>query len=182
MRWEWRSDMSAWDDYPEDYRTSQVQSILSAVRAGESAAVIGLSGSGKSNLLGYLAHRWGKAGARPRLVLVDCNRLADVSAAGSFSAWCALPWEIKAPAADELGRPGSGIGSPVGRIYPPWGCCWTASMPWQSTQISQSTAIYAPCATPTNMSWRMSSPPAAPWTHTTSWQSCSSPIPSGLAR
>ena len=76
--------MSAWDDYPEDYRASQVQSILSAVRAGESAAVIGLSGSGKSNLLGYLAHRWGATGARPRLVLVDCNRLADISAEGIF--------------------------------------------------------------------------------------------------
>lgn len=75
--------MPAWDEYPADYRTIQVQSILSAVQAGESAAVIGLSGSGKSNLLGYLAHRWGKAGDRPRLVLVDCNRLADASP-GSF--------------------------------------------------------------------------------------------------
>jgi hypothetical protein len=74
--------MSAWDDYPDDYRTSQVQSILSAVQAGESVAVIGLSGSGKSNLLGYLAHRWGKASTRPRLVLVDCNRLTDLSAEG----------------------------------------------------------------------------------------------------
>jgi len=76
--------MSAWDDYPEDYRTTQVQSILSAVQAGESAAVIGLSGSGKSNLLGYLAHRWGKAGDRPRLVLVDCNRLTDAAPASFF--------------------------------------------------------------------------------------------------
>jgi hypothetical protein len=75
--------MSAWDDYPEDYRAEQVQQILSAVRAGESATVIGLSGSGKSNLLGYLARRWGKEGDRPRLVLVDCNRLADASP-GSF--------------------------------------------------------------------------------------------------
>ena len=76
--------MSAWDDYPEDYRASQVHSLLAAVQAGESAAVIGLSGSGKSNLLGYLAHRWGNASARPRLALVDCNRLADVSAGGIF--------------------------------------------------------------------------------------------------
>jgi hypothetical protein len=76
--------MSAWDNYPDDYRTSQVQSILSAVQAGESAAVIGLSGSGKSNLLGYLAHRWGKAGTRPRLVLVDCNRLVDAAPASFF--------------------------------------------------------------------------------------------------
>ena len=51
--------MSVWDEYPEDYRTSQVQAILSAVQAGESVALVGLSGSGKSNLLGYLAHRSG---------------------------------------------------------------------------------------------------------------------------
>jgi energy-coupling factor transporter ATP-binding protein EcfA2 len=94
--------MSAWDDYPEDYRTSQVQSILSAVRAGESAALIGLSGSGKSNLLGYLAHRWGKAAARPRLVLVDCNRLADLSAAGFFRLLRAALGD-QSTVADELG-------------------------------------------------------------------------------
>jgi hypothetical protein len=76
--------MPAWDDYPADYRTSQVQSILSAVQAGESSAVVGLSGSGKSNLLGYLAYRWGKPDARPRLVLVDCNRLADASPASLY--------------------------------------------------------------------------------------------------
>ncbi len=76
--------MSAWDDYPDDYRANQVQSILAAVRAGESAAVIGLSGSGKSNLLGYLTHRWGKAGSQPRLVLVDCNRLVDAAPASFF--------------------------------------------------------------------------------------------------
>ncbi len=94
--------MSAWDNYPEDYRTSQVQSILSAVQAGESAALIGLSGSGKSNLLGYLAHRWGKAAARPRLVLVDCNRLADVSAAGFFRLLRAALGD-QSTVADELG-------------------------------------------------------------------------------
>jgi hypothetical protein len=94
--------MSAWDDYPEDYRTSQVQSILSAVQAGESAALIGLSGSGKSNLLGYLAHRWGKAAARPRLVLVDCNRLVDVSAAGFFRLLRAALGD-QSTVADELG-------------------------------------------------------------------------------
>jgi len=94
--------MSAWDDYPDDYRTGQVQSILSAVRAGESAAVVGLSGSGKSNLLGYLANRWGKTGSQPRLVLVDCNRLVDATPASFFRLVRAGLGELSA-ADDELG-------------------------------------------------------------------------------
>ena len=93
--------MSAWDETPEDYRADQVQHILSAVRAGESAAVIGLSGSGKSNLLGYLAHRWGKAGDWPRLVLVDCNRLADASPASFYRLIRTALGDISA-ATDEL--------------------------------------------------------------------------------
>ena len=94
--------MSAWDEYPQDYRLSQVQAILSAVQAGESAALVGLSGSGKSNLLGYLAHRWGQAGSRPRLVLVDCNRLAEASAEGFFRLVRAALGDQGA-AVDELG-------------------------------------------------------------------------------
>jgi hypothetical protein len=57
-----------------------VQRLLSAVRAGECAAVIGLSGSGKSNLLGFMVHRLGGPGLA-EFVLVDCNRLAAPSAA-----------------------------------------------------------------------------------------------------
>ncbi len=73
--------MSGWDSYPQDYRFKEVQAILEAVRGGECAAVVGLSGSGKSNLLGYLAQRSGEA---PPLVLVDCNRLAELSTAALF--------------------------------------------------------------------------------------------------
>jgi ABC-type phosphate/phosphonate transport system ATPase subunit len=49
--------MSVWDTYPVTYRQNEVQSILAAVRAGECAAVVGLSGAGKSNLMGFLANR-----------------------------------------------------------------------------------------------------------------------------
>jgi hypothetical protein len=72
--------MSIWESYPETYRSAEVQRLLSAVRAGECAAVIGLSGSGKSNLLGFMAHRLGGPGL-PEFVLVDCNRLAAPTAA-----------------------------------------------------------------------------------------------------
>jgi hypothetical protein len=66
--------MPSWDQYPEHYRCTEVQVVLKAVQAGNSAAVIGLSGAGKSNLLGFLAHRVSVPGVK--MLLVDCNRLA----------------------------------------------------------------------------------------------------------
>lgn len=68
--------MSAWDEYPEDYRAWEVQAILKAARAGECISVVGLSGSGKSNLLGFVAQRF-RTGPGLRFVLVDCNRLEE---------------------------------------------------------------------------------------------------------
>jgi hypothetical protein len=74
------SGLSDWDSYSADYRASEVATILRASRAGESVAVIGLSGSGKSNLLGYLAHR--QSAARHPLLFVDANRLLEPVPAG----------------------------------------------------------------------------------------------------
>jgi hypothetical protein len=65
--------MPTWDQYPQDYRSSEVQTLLRTVRAGDSAAVIGLSGSGKSNVMGFLANRVVMPGVH--LLLVDCNRV-----------------------------------------------------------------------------------------------------------
>ncbi len=73
--------MAVWDHYPENYRVKEIDQLLKAIRAGECAAVLGLSGSGKSNLIGFLAGR--KAGLTPSsvmvpaliLVRVDCNRI-----------------------------------------------------------------------------------------------------------
>jgi energy-coupling factor transporter ATP-binding protein EcfA2 len=93
--------MPVWDEYPQDYRSSQVQAILAAVRAGESVAVVGLSGAGKSNLFGFLAHRWGDPSASPSLALADCNRLPDSSAAALFRLLRAALGD-PAPAGDEL--------------------------------------------------------------------------------
>ncbi len=66
--------MNVWDSYPPHYRQTECQTILAAVRAGESVSLLGLSGAGKSNLLGFLAHRVAWDG---RFVLVDGNRLTE---------------------------------------------------------------------------------------------------------
>lgn len=76
--------MSPWDAFPDDYRSAEVRAVHSAVNAGDCVAVVGLSGAGKSNLLGYLSDRQ-PGGEHPRYVLVDGNRLADPSAAGFLS-------------------------------------------------------------------------------------------------
>lgn len=71
---------AAWSAYPADYRAAESARILSAVRAGECVAVYGLSGAGKSNLMGFLAARAPTDAPRP--CLIDGNRLAEVSAEG----------------------------------------------------------------------------------------------------
>ena len=83
--------MSIWDSYPADYRAREVRAITSTVQAGECVALVGLSGSGKSNVLGFLAHRLGREGVLPGLsgphpafLLVDCNRLAQPTLDGLF--------------------------------------------------------------------------------------------------
>lgn len=75
--------MSVWDSYPPDYRSREVQFILNAVQAGDCVAVVGLSGAGKSNLVGFLANR--SPLAAPRSALIDCNRLPDASPQALFS-------------------------------------------------------------------------------------------------
>lgn len=67
--------MSIWKTYPTNYREEEVQYILKAVQAGECASVIGLSGAGKSNLLGFTANR-PDIFTHPN-TLVDCNRLRE---------------------------------------------------------------------------------------------------------
>ncbi|MFZ6026244.1 MAG: winged helix-turn-helix domain-containing protein [Chloroflexota bacterium] len=72
--------MSVWDIYPETYREKEVQAITWAVRAGECVSLIGLSGAGKSNLMGFLAYR----SVLPQPMLIDCNRLAQPTAEAFF--------------------------------------------------------------------------------------------------
>ena len=75
--------MSLWDDYPRDYRQRETQMILNATRAGESASLIGLSGAGKSNLMGYIVHTQGTP-THP-FVLVDFNRLTQRTPSAFFN-------------------------------------------------------------------------------------------------
>lgn len=46
-----------WSDYPITYRTEQIEIIMGWVTAGESGVVVGGSGTGKSNLAGFLGSR-----------------------------------------------------------------------------------------------------------------------------
>jgi hypothetical protein len=76
--------MAVWDGYPAGYRANEVGRILRAVKAGECAAVLGLSGSGKSNLLGFLAARGSQVAPGIHWVSIDCNRIPNRSAEGFF--------------------------------------------------------------------------------------------------
>lgn len=75
--------MSVWDTYPSDYRKEEVQAICKAIHAGECVSLVGLSGAGKSNLMGFLAHR---VAAKPKFILVDCNSLPGPDSASLFNA------------------------------------------------------------------------------------------------
>jgi len=106
-------------DYPITYRHQECQRILQAVRAGDSAYVIGLSGAGKSNLIGFLAERYAPDGVR--LVHVDLNRLIDNSPNAIFSIirWSQRLTEFwnEQPTAAELKA--SGItNAPILRVKP----------------------------------------------------------------
>lgn len=77
---------SSWDEYPTTYRSHEVQRVLRATHAGESAAIIGLSGAGKSNVMGFIAHCQARAGAPTHhaYLLIDCNRLGERSPAALY--------------------------------------------------------------------------------------------------
>ena len=68
--------MPTYESYPSTYRKDEIESLHAALRQGECAAVIGLSGAGKSNLLGFMASR---AASDTALALVDCNRIAHAN-------------------------------------------------------------------------------------------------------
>ena len=46
-----------WEAYPAPYRTKELQILANWIAAGESGAVVGLVGCGRSNLLGFLCNR-----------------------------------------------------------------------------------------------------------------------------
>ncbi len=64
--------MKNWTNYPETYRNQEITHIHQAVDAGESVSVVGLSGSGKSNLLGFLVY---SPPPQHRYLFIDGNHL-----------------------------------------------------------------------------------------------------------
>ncbi|NIS79904.1 MAG: AAA family ATPase [Anaerolineales bacterium] len=75
----------AWAYHPANYRQKEVHTILATLRAGECISLIGLSGMGKSNLLGFLVYRAAHFDPQaPKCVLIDCNRLSDLTAETFF--------------------------------------------------------------------------------------------------
>jgi len=70
------------NSYTPNYRAREMAQLLRATQAGECAAVIGLSGAGKSNLLRALAERH-HSHPHPHL-LADWNRLAAPTAPALF--------------------------------------------------------------------------------------------------
>lgn len=76
--------MTVWDAYPNDYRSSEMLAIQAATSAGECVSIVGLSGSGKSNLAGFLTHRCHHEAVE--YLLVDGNRAQPCNTEG----WMAL--------------------------------------------------------------------------------------------
>ena len=52
-----KKSLSYWAEFPETYRAEQIATIMQWITAGESGVVIGGSGTGKSNLAGFLSSR-----------------------------------------------------------------------------------------------------------------------------
>ncbi len=67
---------SQWDAFPANYREHEVAQIDAWIDAVESGLIVGLSGAGKSNVLGFVAHRLKGHGTLLR-PLLDLNRLPE---------------------------------------------------------------------------------------------------------
>jgi hypothetical protein len=79
------SRVGPWAEFPITYRQEQIRIILDWLRVGESGVIAGMSGSGKSNLLGFLASRpdaaqshLGDTVADTCFTFLDINRLPNL--------------------------------------------------------------------------------------------------------
>lgn len=80
-----------WAEFPKSYCTKDVQTLLSWVAAGESGTIVGWSGTGKSNLVGFLATRPDVTGPhlpgdsnRYCFLLLDVNSLPEVTVSAFY--------------------------------------------------------------------------------------------------
>lgn len=76
------SSYSFWQPFPAAYRAKEMATLADWIMAGESGAVVGLAGTGRATLLGFLCHRpdalalyLGQQAQRVRLIPVDLNNL-----------------------------------------------------------------------------------------------------------
>jgi hypothetical protein len=103
--------MIVWDTYPASYRAREIAALLQALRAGECVSLVGLSGAGKSNLLGFIVNRINGVGL-PEFLLLDCNRLARPTASAFLDLLGSLlggeeegaPGALLAAVQDRLGK------------------------------------------------------------------------------
>ncbi len=79
------SRVGPWAEFPITYRQEQIRIILDWLRVGESGVIAGMSGCGKSNLLGFLASRPDAAQSRlgdtvadTWFTFLDMNRLPNL--------------------------------------------------------------------------------------------------------
>lgn len=83
--------MNPWTEFPKSYCAEDVQTLLSWVAAGESGTIVGWSGTGKSNLLSFLATRPDVTGPhlpgdsdRYCFLLLDVNSLPEVTVSAFY--------------------------------------------------------------------------------------------------
>jgi hypothetical protein len=91
-----------WQEHPPTYRQVEMQQLAHWIKAGVSGAVIGLRGSGRSTLLGFLCHRpevlrryLGEPGRGPLLVPVDLNNVPDASLATFYRVLLRSFYEVR---------------------------------------------------------------------------------------
>lgn len=92
----------AWASYPSTFRANELKAIAKWIEAGDSGAVVGLNGAGKSNLLGFLCHRhevfqtYLSSKAVPVvLVPVDLNNLPSTDLSAFFRVILRSFYEIR---------------------------------------------------------------------------------------
>ena len=97
------SSPRSWAAYPSSYRAPEIAVLAGWIRAGESGSLIGLAGAGKSNLLGFLCHRfevvrshWPDGTLRIVPVLVDLNSLPGNDLATFYRAILRALYEARA--------------------------------------------------------------------------------------
>ena len=92
-----------WDDFPDTYRNEQIQTIARWIALGESGVVVGGSGAGKSNVVGFITTRLDVVGSICHMTLMTmssstwmsmhCRRSTHHSSTGPCCSDCRMRLE-----------------------------------------------------------------------------------------